>query len=133
MNNTETTSPFYDAWVQTHQADLDATEQALIAGDFDAVGTLMEHSTLKMHASALAAKPGLWYFMPTTIEVMNAVRDLREPGTANAFFTMDAGPHVKVLVRAEEAEDVEARLGAIAGVIAVTASAPGPGVSVSVE
>ena len=54
-----------------------------------------------MHASAFAA--GVVYWQAPTLQVLAAVRELRGRGTA-AFATMDAGPHVKVLVRAEDSE-----------------------------
>ncbi len=126
MNTTMETSPYYRAWCETHAADLDAATEAIAAGDFSRVGEVMEHSTLKMHASALAAQPGLWYFAPPTIAVMTAVRDMRESGAKECFFTMDAGPHVKVLCRAEDASQLADDLGTIAGVHGVEIAAPGP-------
>lgn len=126
MNSTMETSPYYQAWCETHAQDLDAATSAIASGDFGAVGKTMEHSTLKMHASALAAQPGLWYFAPATIAVMSAVRDLREAGDVECFFTMDAGPHVKVLCRASDAVALSERLAAIDGVFGVETAAAGP-------
>ena len=126
MNRTMETSPYYAAWVSTHAKDLDDATAAIAAGDFGQVGAIMERSTLKMHASALAATPGLWYFAPATIAVMNAVRDLRDDDGIECFFTMDAGPHVKVLCREGAAEALATTLGAIDGVFGVDIAAPGP-------
>ncbi len=125
MNSTEQTSPYFPAWVETHDADMRAAEAAIAARDLDALGATMEHSTLKMHASALAAQPGLWYFRPVTLAVMDAVRALREEGVT-AYFTMDAGPHVKVLCRAEDGEGIADRLSQIEGTRGVSVCRPGP-------
>ena len=84
----------------------------------------MEYSTLKMHASALAARPGLWYFTPTTIGVLNEVIRLRQEG-AQCWFTMDAGPHVKVLVPRDEADSIRDELSRLPGVFGVVSSGPG--------
>jgi diphosphomevalonate decarboxylase len=86
----------------------------------------MEESTLAMHASMLAARPGFFYMNPTTLRVIERVRELRAQGTF-AYFTMDAGPHVKVLVESGSAPALAAVLAQIPGVERVLASAPGPG------
>lgn len=125
MERTRTTSAYYDAWVQTHARDLDEATEALRAGDLPTLGAAMERSTLKMHACALAADPGIWYLAPTTVAVMNEVRRLRESG-ASCWFTMDAGPHVKVLTPADTAERVAGALRGIEGVLKVESCATGP-------
>ena len=66
-----------------------------------------------MHGSALAA--GIVYWQPATLAVLAAVRALRARGTA-VFATMDAGPHVKVLVRPEDAPLTTTWLQAVPGI-----------------
>jgi diphosphomevalonate decarboxylase len=88
----------------------------------------MEQSTLAMHACMLAARPSLWYFRDATLRVMERVRELRQKGTL-AFFTMDAGPHVKVLVQRADSEIVRRALAEVPGVERVLTSLPGPGAS----
>jgi diphosphomevalonate decarboxylase len=56
---------------------------------------------------------------------MERVRELRGSGTP-AFFTMDAGPHVKVVTAPAHAKTVAEALGAVAGVLEVIQCAPGP-------
>ncbi len=125
MTHTEKTSPYFAAWVQTHQADLDEAQAALKAHDLEKLGEVMEHSTLKMHATTLAARPGFFYFEPMTIAVLREVQAIRQAGVG-AWATMDAGPHVKVLCRAADADVVSARVGAVVGVKGVDVCAPGP-------
>lgn len=96
------TSPYYPAWVSSHPADLAAGEAAVRAGDFGALGEVMEHSTLKMHACMLATRPPLRYWTPGTLAALDALGALHALG--RVFTTMDAGPHVKALCRrADEA------------------------------
>ena len=52
-----------------------------------------------MHASAMAARPAVVYFRGATIEGYRAVQELRRGGVP-AWFTCDAGPHVKALTDA---------------------------------
>jgi diphosphomevalonate decarboxylase len=84
----------------------------------------MEHNCLKMHAVALAAQPSLLYWKPATIAVMHRVRELRADGV-ESYFTIDAGPQVKVVCRLADREHVAAALGDVPGVHRVLLSKPG--------
>jgi diphosphomevalonate decarboxylase len=129
MESSRLTSPYYPAWVATSTADLDAAQQALAAREFEALGEVMEHSCFKMHACMFATRPPLLYWNGATLEVIRAVWQLREAGGPVGFVTSDAGPHVKVLCRAQSADDLAARLREVAGVHEVQAVAPGPAAS----
>jgi diphosphomevalonate decarboxylase len=82
-----------------------------------------------MHASAMAADPPILYWNAATVAAIGAVKALRDRGVA-AFFTIDAGPHVKVLCAAADAERVAAALGETPGVLRTLIAAPGPGARV---
>jgi len=82
-----------------------------------------------MHAAAMAADPAIIYWNPATLAAIAAVRALRAAGTL-AFFTIDAGPHVKVLCRAADADAVAIALRAAPGVSDCVIAAPGPGARV---
>src|SRR5262249_2317752 len=98
------TSPYFAAWVDDAPRLYAAVRAAVLNRDLEALGTAAEASCLRMHASAMAALPGILYFNGATLEVCAAVRRLRAEGL-EAWFTIDAGPHVKVLApRAREAE-----------------------------
>jgi diphosphomevalonate decarboxylase len=125
MNLTQTTSPYFSAWVATHEADLKDAHEAIRMRDISRLGEVMEFSTLKMHASGMAARPGVLYWRGVTLEAAHAVRQLRASGTG-AWFTMDAGPHVKVLTLARDAARVENTLRDVPGVLKVQTTAPGP-------
>ena len=125
MGHTQDTSPFYAAWVAAAPAVYQEVRAAVLAADFDALGPAVEHSALAMHASMLAARPALIYFAPATLRVMERVRAFRKSG-GRAYFTMDAGPHVKVLVEPSAASELELELGKLEGVTQVLRSAAGP-------
>jgi diphosphomevalonate decarboxylase len=91
------------------------------------VGVAAEASALAMHASAIAA--GIVYFRGATVDVLAEVRAIRAAGTG-AWATIDAGPHVKVLVAPSDAAAVTSRLSAVPGVLRVLEARPGPGATV---
>jgi diphosphomevalonate decarboxylase len=128
MESSRLTSPYYPAWVATSSADLDAAEQALAERDLPRLGEVMEHSCFKMHACMLATRPPLVYWNGTTLEVIRAVWQARERGLAG-WVTSDAGPHVKVLCDAGQADELALQLAAVPGVHEVQAVAPGPDAS----
>ncbi len=125
MTLSKQTSPYFQAWVDAQPADLQAMRQAILKRDFEQLGVLSEHSCLKMHALALSSNPGLLYWNATTVEAMHAVRELRAQGTA-AYFTIDAGPQIKVLCLPEDEAKVQQMLEALPGIQSVVRNAPGP-------
>ncbi|HEY3236675.1 MAG TPA: diphosphomevalonate decarboxylase, partial [Polyangiaceae bacterium] len=106
MRHTASTSPYYERWVSESPALFDRVKQAVLERDFENLGIATEESALLMHACMMAARPTLLYWTPATLEVIRNVRALREQGTA-VFFTVDAGPHVKVLCLPDTADRVK--------------------------
>ncbi len=96
MELSRKTSPYYTAWVESSEDDLRAMRDALAQKDFQKLAEISEFSCLKMHALAMASNPGLIYWNAHTLELLHWVRSLREGGTP-AFFTIDAGPQVKIV------------------------------------
>ena len=118
MNRTADTSPYQRAWIDTQEADLAEARAAIVARDFERLADISEFSCLKMHALAMAAKPGLLYWNAATMAAMHAVRALRAGGVP-VFFTIDAGPQVKAICLPEAASTVAAALRDVPGVLNV--------------
>ena len=129
MEHVAATSPLYPSWLDTVPRDLVTAEAALAANDLRALGELAEANALAMHATAIAARPAIVYWQPATIALLAAVRTLRGNGRA-AYATIDAGPHVKVLTTAGDADHVARALAGVEGVTATTISGPGEGAKV---
>lgn len=125
MQHTARTSPYYPAWVADAPRLFDEVKAAVLARDFARLAPAAEQSALAMHASMLAASPALIYFRPATLAVIDAVRAARKQGIA-ACFTIDAGPHVKVLVEPAQLGAMKRILSGVEGVLRVLESAPGP-------
>ncbi len=132
MTLSEKSSPYYPVWVNTAETDLAEMRSALLGKDFQKVGELSEYSCLKMHALAQSGNPGVIYWNGATVEVMHAVRALRAKGVA-AYFTIDAGPQVKVLCLPENIAAIRNALENVSGVLRIIKTRPGDGVQILEE
>ncbi|RIU92073.1 diphosphomevalonate decarboxylase [Oceanobacillus picturae] len=128
MKRTVETSPFYQGWLNSIPTDMSQIKEGIKEQDFQKVGEVAEANCLKMHATTLGANPPFTYWHDTTMTVMQTVRDLREKGIP-AYFTIDAGPNVKVLYLPENEEVIEKTLRNIPGVADIRLSRPGQGVT----
>lgn len=130
MRHTSATSPYFAPFVASAPAELRAATEAIHARDLERLGLVAERSALRMHASALAADPGVVYLRGATIEGLHTLRLLRKRGVA-AFFTCDAGPHPKALTTAADADAVAAALATVPGVLRTIVARAGAGARVT--
>ncbi|MFE5736194.1 diphosphomevalonate decarboxylase [Streptomyces celluloflavus] len=124
MRRTRATSPFYRSWLTAGAADFGVVREAVRLRDLPLLGPAIERNALRMHAAALGADPPLLYWEAATLSVIREVWGLRRSGVP-AFFTIDAGPQVKVLCAPADADHVAQALAAVTGVSCVLRSRPG--------
>lgn len=129
MERTRETAPYWQAWVDTSEADLVAARTAVMARDFAALADVAEHSCMKMHALAMAARPPLLYWKGATVDGVRAVVELRQRGVP-VFYTIDAGPQLKAVCLPEAEDIVVAALEAVPGVQRVLRAGLGQGARV---
>lgn len=128
MKLTVDTSPFYSAWLQTAQKDIETAREAIKYRDFEKLGKVVEANSLKMHATMLGAEPSILYWQSGTMEVIEHIQNLRLCGIP-VFFTIDAGPNVKVLCLPEDERRVYESLAALSAVQNIVVCHPGPGIT----
>ncbi|WP_138420057.1 diphosphomevalonate decarboxylase [Aquibacillus sediminis] len=128
MKRTVETSPFYSGWLETVETDFLDAKEAISKRDFEALGSILEANALKMHATTLGANPPFMYWQSATIEVMELVQELRLAGI-QAYFTIDAGPNVKVVCQPKDEQAVYEALKELSVVQDVLVCHPGPGIS----
>lgn len=126
MNRTASTSPFYADWISSSKQDLEKMRAAIAGKDFQKLGEITEHSCLKMHGLAMSAKPGIVYWNAVTISVIHAVPELRRKNL-QCYFSIDAGPQVKIICQSKDVERIENFVKQIPGVKGVMRSSLGPG------
>jgi len=130
MKRTVDTSVFYQGWVDSIPADLNAMKAGIQEKDFEKVGTIAEANCLRMHGTTLGSNPPFTYWLHGTLAVMETVQKMRREGIP-VYFTIDAGPNVKVLYLPEHEEIVKEALHAIPGVTNLVLSRLGQGITYS--
>lgn len=115
MRLTADSSSYFESWVRDQHTDLVEAEAAIAGRDFEKLADVTEYSCLKMHASAMAAKPGVIYWNAATLAGIETLRRLRGAGTP-VTFTVDAGPQVKAICLPEAELQVAAALADVPGV-----------------
>jgi diphosphomevalonate decarboxylase len=106
MNRTRETSELYGSWPHQAACDYDELRTAIAAEDFPMLGKTAENNALAMHATMMAAWPPLCYWKPQSVSLMQKVWSAREKGM-DLYFTMDAGPNLKLLFLKENQADVK--------------------------
>jgi len=129
MERSRLSSPYYDAWLAGNDQDIAEAEKLVLNRDFEQLAELSEFSCLKMHALALASRPGLIYWSGATVNAMHRIRGLRAQGTP-VFFTVDAGPQIKAICAPGHAATVAEALQDIPGVLRVIRCGLGHGARV---
>ena len=106
--------------------DLSTARDAITVRDFGKLASIAEHNCLKMHSVMWASRPPVVYWNAATLACLERVRELQSEGVS-AFFTIDAGPQVKVVCLPADEVRVIGALSSTDGVESVLASGIGAG------
>ncbi|WP_429970930.1 diphosphomevalonate decarboxylase [Fructilactobacillus sp. Tb1] len=121
------TSPYYSAWKKLCKKDLKKIKVAIKNRDFDTMGQIAEENAMRMHSLTLSASPDYSYFDADSLKVMNLVHTLRKNGLA-CYFTMDAGPNVKILVEQKNTDKLVTELQKQFASDKIVVASSGPGI-----
>jgi diphosphomevalonate decarboxylase len=126
MEISRKTSPFYSRWVEEQDMDLATARDAIVVRDFGKLASVAEHNCLKMHSVMWTSRPPVVYWNAATLACLERVRELQAQGVG-AFFTIDAGPQVKVVCLPGDESRVVDALSSTDGVEAVLSCGIGMG------
>ncbi len=129
MTKTVETCRFYKGWLDSVGRDISDVKKAIGTKDFSLLGSTAERNALKMHATMFTTEPSLIYWEPVTLDIIKSVISWREDNL-ESYFTIDAGPQVKVLCLEKDEPEIMERLRKIDGVIDVVSCGLGMGVRV---
>lgn len=93
-------------------------KQAVLERDFATFAETVEYDSNLMHAIMMTSRPPLFYWLPASIAVMQAVRQAREGGLS-VCYTMDAGPNVHCICIRNDSEAVSDLLKPLPGVVSL--------------
>jgi len=109
------TSPLQAARVEDAPSRLDLCRRAILERDFEAFATVVELDSDMMHAVMMTSQPGLFYWQPASVAIMEAVREWRGRGMP-VCYTVDAGPNIHVICPREYIGETEKNLRELPGV-----------------
>lgn len=101
MKHCVETSSLFNTWVEQANRDAITMQKYMKEKDFTNMGKLMEKNTLLMHETTKYANPPFSYLKNATFEAIELVKEIRKNGI-EAYFTMDAGPNVKILCQTKD-------------------------------
>lgn len=123
------TSDLQMARVAGAEERLNICQQAILNRDFSAFAEVVEYDSNLMHAVMMTSRPPLFYWLPATLTVMDAVRHWRADGV-NVCYTLDAGPNVHCLCLRQDLDTVINGLRQIVGVQDVRVAGVGAGAQI---
>ena len=104
-------SHMFDARMAHVHGQIAEMRDALFEADFGRAFELAEHDSLSLAATTMTGPAGWVYWQPRTIEIFNAVRELREADDVPVYFSVDTGASVYVNTTAEYVDRVERVVG----------------------
>jgi len=120
------TSDLQAARVSGAESRLAVCRRAVLERDFTTFAKVVELDSNLMHAVMMTSDPPLFYWLPPTLTIMEAVRGWRADGL-HVCYTLDAGANVHCLCERESVDAVSAALRAISGVVDVRIASAGQG------
>ena len=120
------TSPLQAARVTDAPRRLETCRNAILRRDFAAFAEIVELDSNMLHAVMMTSHPALFYWLPASLTVIQAVREARSKGQP-VCYTVDAGPNIHVITEAAKTEQTAGFLRSLPGVREVlTAQVGGP-------
>lgn len=121
---TAKTSDLQNARVAQAQKRLDIVRSAILEHDFPTFAEVVEEDSNLMHAVMMTSRPSLFYWKPSTLEIMELVREWRAEGLS-VCYTLDAGPNVHCICIRKDAEIVRERLSKLSCVMDIKVAGVG--------
>ncbi|MFH2085910.1 MAG: diphosphomevalonate decarboxylase [bacterium] len=109
------TSPYFKISVSEAEKNIERLRGAMEKENWRAFGKVIEDECFRLHVLCMTTTPNILYWRGVTVEVFQKLLKLREIGV-EAFFTVDAGPHVHVVCRGKDVKLVKQNLEELSGI-----------------
>lgn len=101
-------------------------KESLLRRDFHSFAQVVEEDSNLMHSVMMTSKPPLFYWQPTSLAIMHAVKQWREEG-AQVCYTLDAGPNVHCICIRKDVQQVISQLKMMSGILDIRVAPAGGG------
>lgn len=119
-------SPYFERRLLELPQRLDRVRRALTDRNFADLAQVMEEEAIDLHLIAMSSRPPIFYWQPGTLQVLDAVRQLRRGGE-DVCATMDAGANVHLICTPRSEARVVEELNTIANVQEIIRDGVGQG------
>ena len=101
MEISRNTSPLYQSWLDSNKKDIQIAKSAIAEKNLRRLGEVAEKNCYLMHEVMKTSSPKINYMSKSTYKCIKEIKEMREGGT-NLFFTVDAGPQVKIVCKPDD-------------------------------
>lgn len=108
-------NPFLKIRIKNIGKKTELIKKYISSKKFTEFGELIEKEALELHAITLTSEPPIVYWEPATIELIKLIWLLRKEGL-ESYFTIDAGPHLKIICQNKDLDKLTKRLELVKGV-----------------
>ena len=126
MEISKKTSPIYSDWVSNHEEDIKLARKAIAEKNLHQLGKIAEQNCLKMHQVMKTSQPSIDYWNLATHVCIDNVKVMQKKGIP-VFFTIDAGPQVKIICEPDVSNEVVSVMERVPGVQSIIESRLGKG------
>ena len=109
MEISRRTSPLYKAWLDSNKTDIQKAKSAISEKNINSLGKIAEENCFRMHQVMRTSEPSINYINEKTTLCIDEIKKIRSSGT-DLFFTIDAGPQVKIICNSEDKDLIRKKL-----------------------
>ena len=125
-------NPFLKLRLKRIKQKIEKLKKYIELKKFTAFGELIEKEALELHAMILTSSSPIIYWEPMTIKLMKLIQQWRKEGL-ECYFTIDAGPHLKIIIEDKNKQKILNKLSTIQGLANLIVNKPCKGTQTSEE
>jgi diphosphomevalonate decarboxylase len=115
MEISRKTSPLYESWLKANTNYIKQARKAINERNLRVLGRVAEENCTQMHEVMRTSNPPINYMTNKTIDCINEVESIRKSGF-DLFYTVDAGPQVKIICKLEDNHLIQERVSSLPSV-----------------
>ena len=109
MEISRKTSPLYESWLRINANHIKRATKAIDERNLKVLGQVTEENCKQMHEVIRTSNPSINYMTNKTIDCIQEVKSMRDSGF-DLFYTVDAGPQVKIICKKENKNLINERV-----------------------